>query len=280
MSGVGQMLKEAREAKGLSLHDVQEATKIQMRYLKAIEEDKLESLPGNFYTRAFIRTYAEFVDVDVQSILEQLKDAQEDGLEQIPELQKQFSEQKQRDREPSFSLAKWFSRGVLILFLILVGVVLYTALKGSALGDRDIADSDQSKTVQDKPQQEQVKKEGKEKTAEQDKKEAKKPAKPAVKVKKVNEQGSLITYAVSGAKKVELELKANERVWYEVKDGGDNGNVLASKEVQKGAKQKYTSNKGLWIRVGNTSGVTLKVNGKEISTKYDQPRDFLMKVKD
>ncbi|MFL6517543.1 MAG: helix-turn-helix domain-containing protein, partial [Bacillus sp. (in: firmicutes)] len=55
MTELGNRLKEARLAKGLSLDDLQSMTKIQKRYLIGIEEGNYASMPGNFYVRAFIK---------------------------------------------------------------------------------------------------------------------------------------------------------------------------------------------------------------------------------
>ncbi|MDE1548957.1 helix-turn-helix domain-containing protein [Jeotgalibaca caeni] len=60
---IGERLKEARIKKGYTLDDLQQLTKIQKRYLIAIEENHLEELPGDFFVKAFIRQYAEAVDV-------------------------------------------------------------------------------------------------------------------------------------------------------------------------------------------------------------------------
>lgn len=71
---VGAKLKEARLASGLSLDSLQETTKIQKRYLLAIEEGNLHILPGKFYARAFIKEYASAVGLDASELLEEYKE--------------------------------------------------------------------------------------------------------------------------------------------------------------------------------------------------------------
>lgn len=74
MVDIGQTLKEARLAKGYTLDDLQQITKIQKRYLIAIEEDKFNELPGVFYIKAFVRQYAETVGVNYDELADQLKE--------------------------------------------------------------------------------------------------------------------------------------------------------------------------------------------------------------
>src|SRR5690625_5010246 len=71
---IGEKLKEARQAKNLTLEDIQEATKIQKRYLRAIEEGNFHILPGSFYARAFIKEYAQAIGLDAALLLETHED--------------------------------------------------------------------------------------------------------------------------------------------------------------------------------------------------------------
>ncbi len=64
LTGVGPMLRAAREAKGLSLEQVASETRISRRHLEHIEAGELESLPGRTYAIGFTRTYAKTVGVD------------------------------------------------------------------------------------------------------------------------------------------------------------------------------------------------------------------------
>lgn len=75
MDGVGSKLREARTRRKLSLQEVEEATKIRGRYLQAIEDEDWEQLPGETYTRAFIRTYAALVGLDGDRLAEEQRQA-------------------------------------------------------------------------------------------------------------------------------------------------------------------------------------------------------------
>ncbi|CAM3948381.1 helix-turn-helix domain-containing protein [Cohnella lubricantis] len=69
MSDLGLLLRKAREQRGYTLDDIQEATKIRKRYLEAIEQGDYKVLPGSFYVRAFVKTYAETVGLDAEEVL-------------------------------------------------------------------------------------------------------------------------------------------------------------------------------------------------------------------
>jgi cytoskeleton protein RodZ len=62
--GVGARLREARVQRGLDLAEVAAATKIQARFLEAIENEEWDLLPGEFYARSFIRVYAAQLGLD------------------------------------------------------------------------------------------------------------------------------------------------------------------------------------------------------------------------
>lgn len=68
---IGEILKEARLEKGFSLEEVSQLTKIQIRHLKAIEENNFSMIPGNFYARVFIKEYANIVDLDFKALLDE-----------------------------------------------------------------------------------------------------------------------------------------------------------------------------------------------------------------
>lgn len=68
--GVGNKLREARTRRKLTLQEGEAATKIRVGYLQAIENEDWEQLPGDTYTRAFIRTYAALLGLDGDRLAE------------------------------------------------------------------------------------------------------------------------------------------------------------------------------------------------------------------
>ena len=70
----GAELKKEREARQISLQDISAATRINVRFLEAIEDGKFDVLPGA-YIRAFVREYAETVGLDSTEVLAKLETA-------------------------------------------------------------------------------------------------------------------------------------------------------------------------------------------------------------
>jgi cytoskeleton protein RodZ len=62
--GVGATLREVRTRRKIDLESVEAAVKIRVRYLRAIENEEWDLLPGDAYARGFVRTYANFLGLD------------------------------------------------------------------------------------------------------------------------------------------------------------------------------------------------------------------------
>ena len=70
---VGQDLRAARLRRGDDLATVSKVLKIRKDHLEAIEEDRLEQLPGRTYAVGFVRSYADYLGLDTQQCLERFK---------------------------------------------------------------------------------------------------------------------------------------------------------------------------------------------------------------
>lgn len=62
--GIGERLRNAREARGLTLTAAETLTRIRAVYLQALEEERFDRLPGRMYIRGFLRTYAKVLGLN------------------------------------------------------------------------------------------------------------------------------------------------------------------------------------------------------------------------
>ncbi len=79
---IGQRLKKAREYRNLTLEKAAEATRIRRSYLQALETDDFSAMPSPVQARGFLRNYAQYLDLDLDQIIDELRISQpEPGLE-------------------------------------------------------------------------------------------------------------------------------------------------------------------------------------------------------
>jgi len=69
MASLGQELKRERELRGISLKEIADSTKISLRFLRALEDDQLDMLPGKFFTKSIIRSYASYLGLEEETVL-------------------------------------------------------------------------------------------------------------------------------------------------------------------------------------------------------------------
>src|SRR5437868_507001 len=66
MFEIGSSLREARTRRQIGIAQVEQATKIRGKYLRALEEEQFALLPAQTYVKGFLRTYAEYLGLDGQ----------------------------------------------------------------------------------------------------------------------------------------------------------------------------------------------------------------------
>jgi hypothetical protein len=74
---IGPTLRDARNRRKIDLSEVEAATKIRLRYLRAMENEEWDVLPGGAYTRSFIRTYASFLGLDGERLVDEYRRGRE-----------------------------------------------------------------------------------------------------------------------------------------------------------------------------------------------------------
>jgi cytoskeleton protein RodZ len=66
---LGEKLRQAREARGISVSEVAEQTRISPLYIQSIEDDNYKPLPGGIFNKGFVKSYAKFIGLDEQEAL-------------------------------------------------------------------------------------------------------------------------------------------------------------------------------------------------------------------
>lgn len=115
---LGKALAEARKARGLTLLDVERDTRISSKYLQALEDGQLETLPAPVYARAFMRTYAQYLGLNATSFVQRLPGARpEPELPPLPDVR--------REQGTPLLSPNWVVAGAVVVVLLLVGLVLF-----------------------------------------------------------------------------------------------------------------------------------------------------------
>jgi hypothetical protein len=115
MFEIGTSLREARLRQGLDFPELEQATKIRAKYLRALEDEQFDLLPAQTYVKGFLRAYAEYLGLDGQLYVDEYNSRYVVGEEESP-----FRPRTTAPRSPRLQ-----SRVVL---LTLLGIALVTAL--------------------------------------------------------------------------------------------------------------------------------------------------------
>jgi cytoskeletal protein RodZ len=122
MASFGEEIKRERELRGISLREISDATKINMRFLEALENNDFEHLPGGQFNKGFIRAYASYIGIDPEKIvnsylleLSKQEESKKPFTPLIPSVEKRKSK-------------KWllpFLIAVMVIIIILIVVVFF-----------------------------------------------------------------------------------------------------------------------------------------------------------
>ncbi|MBT2260036.1 helix-turn-helix domain-containing protein [Bacillus safensis] len=279
MTELGKRLVEAREEKGMSLEDLMAATKIQKRYLLAIEQGNYDIIPGKFYVRAFIKQYAEAVGLNPEQLFEEFR-------KDVPSTYNDEVSDKLSNIKPQRELPKPASKVLELLptILIIGGIIVVIAIIYVIV--QAVNHDSGQKNNQAAPQQSESKYEvsedsslakdqkKKEKTSSDDKEKSSKKDDSSkddetVSLKATNTEGSTTTYEVSGADEMELKISASQASWLRVRD--ESGKVLKMGELKDGEsfKTDLSELSQVDIRLGNASGIDIKVNDETLKYELD-----------
>ncbi|NRF06292.1 helix-turn-helix domain-containing protein [Bacillus safensis] len=284
MTELGKRLVEAREEKGMSLEDLQTVTKIQKRYLLAIEQGNYDIIPGKFYVRAFIKQYAEAVGLNPEQLFEEFR-------KDVPSTYNDEVSDKLSNIKPQRELPKPASKvlellptiliiGGIIVVIAIIYVIVQAVNHDSGQKNNQAAPqqseskyevSKDSSLAKDQKKKEKASSDDKEKSS---KKDDSSKDDETVSLKATNTEGSTTTYEVSGADEMELEISASQASWLRVRD--ESGKVLKMGELKDGEsfKTDLSDLSQVDIRLGNASGIDIKVNDETLKYELD-PKDTM-----
>jgi cytoskeleton protein RodZ len=128
MPEIGPTLREARMRARIDITEVEEATKIRAKYLRAIENEEWTLLPGSTFVKSFVREYADFLGLDSRLLVEEYKLRYEHPSEQeLAPISPNLGRGHRAGVGPV--MPRWAVIGLLVLVL-LVGLALVGSLGG------------------------------------------------------------------------------------------------------------------------------------------------------
>ncbi|MBC1292745.1 helix-turn-helix domain-containing protein [Listeria booriae] len=289
MTELGEKLKQARHAKGLSLDDLQQITKIQKRYLVAIEEGNYAVMPGKFYARAFIKQYAEAVDLNSEELFQEFENevpatSQEATVnEQITRAQQRraplaASQPGNDNPHKTHSVFGLVPKILIGLFIVIIGFVIWYFAIYSAGGSgnevKTTTDSDQTVKVDDSTKGSSDTKDKdtttKKDTTKKDTTTDTKKEEPKKMEIKTETSGSASTYTVSNADKLALTfVVSGGESWIQVTDA--NGSSLFGGLIADGETKTIdlADSKSAKVTIGNATPVTFKINDQAAELAKD-----------
>ena len=242
---IGTVLKEARVKKEITLEDVHAKIKIHPRVLQLLEEEKFEKLPSPLFAKSFLKSYAQFLEVNADELLENY------------EKENQVAEPEQRlylkpaDMSGSRKIpVPWLAGGLAAVF-VLVAVLSGAPSKWAA------GWAAHAKTSATKAEKSRAAKEKKAQLLRLEEAEEKSTIGWLSSVKlgnfpKLNKRQPL-----------ELQIKALEAVWVHITA---DGKVLFQGVLKKSGAQTWKGKESIEIWTGNASNMSLELNGQALGS--------------
>lgn len=239
MFQIGESLREARTRGGFSAADVHKAIRIRERYLTALEEERWDMLPGEAYTKGFLRTYAEHLGLNSQLYVDEYN-----------------ARIARHDEEPPLvahlpvTHGRHLQRGVLVTFagILVIGAAV-AGLAAWRLGGTSTPPHGQQASGAAPPPTVQPK------TT---------PAKPTTQA------------AVSAVPVVTRIVATRGRCWLLVRAGGPNGALLYEGVLEQGQVKSFQLQTRLWVRMGRPSALDITLAGKAVNRLPSSPSNMVL----
>jgi hypothetical protein len=229
MFEIGSSLRDARVRKGLDLNELEAETKIRAKYLRALEEEHFDQLPGDTYAKGFLRAYAERLGLDGQLYVDEYNSRFSLAEEPVPS-----SRPNRRSRQSRLEAhAVLFALAGIVAVTVLV--IAAWQLGGEGGAGQATTSGETVETVIAEPPAEPA------------------PASTAVETVAVVEPVDLLVAAQGGSSVAEIRR------------GSATGELLYAGKLAQGQTKRFTG-KQLWVRLGKTQNVELTLNGSPVES--------------
>jgi cytoskeleton protein RodZ len=116
---IGSSLREARTRQGLDFNEMEFRTKVRAKYLRALEAEQFEQLPGHTYIKGFLRTYADSLGMDGQLYVDEYNSRYVAGEDEQPLRSRRVPARNRRQRQ---------HRESRLVVIAVAAIVMLTAL--------------------------------------------------------------------------------------------------------------------------------------------------------
>lgn len=254
--------------KKISIEEIQEITKIRKRYLEAIENGEYDVLPGQFYARAFIKSYSEAIGLSAEAVLEQYTN----DLPQVPKapIETAVRKRKREVKTSSPKVGKWISRLVFYLFLFVVAFVIYISVVNHFGSPQDqVTDPNQPSGIEGdgdfiNEEEKDVEEEPITETEPEPEPEPEPTPEPTWTL--IDSNSSTTTYEYANAESMEISLQASAgAVWFNLRNEED-GRTISEETLAQGDERNWNLSEYevIRFRFGNTDAMTLLINGEAV----------------
>ncbi|MFC6324244.1 helix-turn-helix domain-containing protein [Companilactobacillus baiquanensis] len=267
MDEIGQKLRNARIKKGYTIDDLQQVTKIQKRYLIAIEEGQFDHLPGDFYVRAFIKQYSDAVGISSDDLLEEYKSEIPDSQpkEPVQTSEKNNTRAIKEESVPFFTrMGNYIPQIIVgIVILVIIGVIAYGMISKSQ--NESKVNIPQDKTEQTSKKSSSKKKSSTKKSSTK-KTTAKKTAKKstALSVKESSTDG---TYTVKNVPSDGVDVVVTGKsgqAWIQFSEGSSTTWQQALSSGEKKSTKVSADTTTFKIQTGNVNHTEISIGGKSV----------------
>lgn len=264
MKSIGEILKSARLTKGLTIEELQQITKIQKRYLEAIEANDFDALPSVYYAKSFIRQYATEVGADGEYLIARFEGKPTEAIVTPDSVEGTRAD---IHTEKNKSKMTFIMDNLPMILLIMAAIVII-----SGIGFVTLREGNKKEMIK-KPKEVQVDKQAapssktKEEESNEDPAESSDDSEQAeTSIEFVGQDGYDVEMtATTPNSPVVLDLTSiNDRCWIGVTVDGD---YVFDKTLEANSSDSVTLPEGTTnavITLGNLSNAQIKLNGEDL----------------